>query len=69
MTGRPDGGGALGTRSRSGDRGPGGGVGVVGWYADGSTGASGGGGRARPCSHRSTSRSPTTSVDRATRSL
>ena len=41
MTGRPDGGGALGTRSRSGDRGPGGGVGVVGWGADGGTGASG----------------------------
>ena len=33
--------------------------------ADGGTGASGGGGRARLCSHRSTSKSPTTSVDRA----
>ena len=43
MTGRPDGGGAFGTRSKSGDRGPGGGVGVVGCGADGGTGASGGG--------------------------
>ena len=34
--------------------------------ADGGTGASGGGGPARLCSHRSTSKSPTTSVDRAT---
>ena len=37
MTGRPDGGGALGTRSRSGDCGLDGGDGVVGWGADGGT--------------------------------